>query len=313
MTPDRPPRFSIGLPQLLDGRDPALLLRLAQRAEELGFAGLWTIDNAAGGPTAARPVLDAVHALTYVAGATSTIRLGTAVLVLPRRQPVLLAKELATLDQLSGGRLTVGVGRGRDDASVGELGFPTDRPFGRLVEGVSVMRAAWNAPVVEHDGSVWSFSGARVEPKPLQPGGPPIWFGASGPKSIERTAALANGWIGAGASTAEDFANQTRMLDGALRRAGREPADFPQAKRVYIAVEPRADDAAGRIGTAIDGLYGSAGLAERVAVSGTAAECAAALAGLADAGADELILTPLYDHARQLEGLAETADLVRAG
>lgn len=303
-------RFSVGLPQVLGGSDPSLLVEFAARAEDLGFSGLWTIDNAAGGPTATRPVLDAIHALTYVAAATRRIKLGTAVVVLPRRNPALLAKELATLDQLSKGRLIVGVGRGRDDESVAALGFPTDRPFGRESESVSVLRALWRTPSSAHDGKIWSFGAVDVQPKPWQPGGPPIWFGAAGPKTLDRVAQIADGWIGAGASTFEDFANQSALLESALLAHDRDVAAFPRAKRVYIGVGDDPDRARRDLAESLDGLYGAPGLAARTGVCGTVGECAERLQELAELGAGEAILTPVHDHLEQLELLARVADRV---
>jgi alkanesulfonate monooxygenase SsuD/methylene tetrahydromethanopterin reductase-like flavin-dependent oxidoreductase (luciferase family) len=225
---------------------------------------------------------------------------------------VLLAKELATLDQLSNGRVIVGVGRGRDDDAVGQLGFPTDKPFGRLAEGVAVMRAAWTQPTADHNGELWSFADMTIEPKPVQQPGPPIWFGAAGPKAIARAAKLADGWIGAGASSAKDLAEQVRMLDAALAGEGRNPQGFGRAKRVYIGVERTASLAAQRLTEALDGLYATPGLTERTGVHGTPEYCAEHLAGLLDAGVNELILTPVYDHLEQLEQLAEVVSLVRA-
>jgi probable F420-dependent oxidoreductase len=303
------PRFSAGLPQALPLTEPSLLVRFAARAEELGFEGLWTIDSAAGGPTAAQPVLDAVQALTYVASATENIRLGTAVLVLPRRNPVLLARELASLDQLSAGRVIVGVGRGQDDDTVGALGFPADRPFARLTEGVAVMRAAWSEGATTHAGELWSFDGLQIEPKPLQRPGPPIWFGAGGPKMLQRVAQVADGWVGAGSSSADDVAAQVEILDAALRSEGRDPDAFPRAKRVYIGVGEGSS--AERFASALDGLYETPGLAQRIGVFGTEAECAETLRKLLAAGVGELILTPVHDYLDQLERLAAVVGRVR--
>jgi len=297
-------RFSLGLPQVLDASGASLLTTFATRSEQAGFAGLWTIDNAAGGPTASRPVLDAVHALSFVASATTTIRLGIAVLVLPRRNPVLLAKELATLDQLSRGRLVVGVGAGRDDGTVAALGFPVDRPLQRVVESVAGMRAVWNETPAEHHGDIWSFSDARVEPKPLQRPAPPIWFGVGGPKSLRHAARLADGWIGAGGSSVDDFAAQVRRLEEALHAEGRDPRSLPRAKRVYIGVERTRAEARRRLATALDGLYGMPGFTDRTGVFGAREECVEQLARIIQAGAGELVLTPVYDHLRQLDELA---------
>jgi alkanesulfonate monooxygenase SsuD/methylene tetrahydromethanopterin reductase-like flavin-dependent oxidoreductase (luciferase family) len=125
-------RYSVGLPQTVSGEE---MVRFARRAEELGFAGLWTMDSAIGGPTGHNPTVDGLHALSYVAPETDAIRLGIAVIVMPRRNPLLLARELATLDRLSDGRLTVGVGLGGgkpEDAA--PLGFAADRPVRRLTE-----------------------------------------------------------------------------------------------------------------------------------------------------------------------------------
>jgi probable F420-dependent oxidoreductase len=305
-------RFSLGLPQVLSAAGPSLLQNFATRAEELQFDGLWTIDNATGGPTSAQPVLDAIHALTYVAGTTTKIRLGTAVLVLPRRNPVQLAKELATLDQLSAGRLVVGVGTGRDDGTVAPLGFPVDRPVGRLIEGVAVMRAVWTQDAAEHDGELWNFTGARVAPKPIQRP-VPVWFGALGPKSLRRAAEHADGWIGAGASSIEDFAKQAVLLKDALRAEGRDWATFPRAKRVYIGIESTKEEARRRLVPALDGLYDAPGLTERTGVYGSVDECAEVLRQLHAAGADELVLTPVYDHQRQLMELSKVVACVRDG
>src|ERR687888_1964076 len=136
------PRFSVGLPQSVEGDDPRPVAAYAARAEALGFAGLWTLDSAVGGPTSRAPLLDGLQVLAHAAAVTDGVRLGIAVIVMNRRQPVLLAKDLASLDRLTGGRLTVGVGLGAPaDEHVASLGFPIDRPVRRLVEGVEVMRA----------------------------------------------------------------------------------------------------------------------------------------------------------------------------
>src|SRR6478672_2920493 len=180
------PRFSVGLPQSFDGGDPRPVGIYAARAETLGFSGLWTLDSAVGGPTSRTPLLDGLQVLAYAAAVTRDVRLGIAVIVMNRRQPVLLAKEIASLDRLSGGRLTVGVGLGAPaDEHVAALGFPADRTVRRLVEGGEVLR----------------FSRARLEPRPIQRPGPPVWFGAGREPALRRAARLGDGWIGAGSSS----------------------------------------------------------------------------------------------------------------
>src|SRR4051795_5161089 len=109
------PRISVGLPQLLHDQEAGVVKRFAERAEELGFAGLWSLDAVPGSATARVPLLDGLHVLTTAAAVTGAIGLGIAVIVLPARHPALLARERATIDPLSGGRVIVGVGVGRHE------------------------------------------------------------------------------------------------------------------------------------------------------------------------------------------------------
>ena len=307
-------RFSAGLIQALEGDDPRPVAAYAVRAEALGFAGLWTLDSALGGPTGHTPLLDGLHALSHVAAVTTEVRLGVAVVVMTRRNPALLAHDVATIDRLSGGRVTLGVGLG---APAGErvtaLGFAVDRRVRRLTEGVAVMRALWARDEASFDGEIYAFSGARVEPKPVQRPGPPIWLGAGREPALRRAARIGDGWIGSGSSSAEDFAGQAAVVRRALEEEGRDPARFPLAKRVYIAVEDAPEVGLRRLSAVLDAMYGSAGLGERVGVAGPPERCAEVLRGIVDAGATELVLTPMYGHLAQLEALAEVVRLARAG
>jgi probable F420-dependent oxidoreductase len=305
-------RFSVGLVQTLAGDDPRPIAAYAVRAEALGFAGLWTLDSALGGPTGHMPLLDGMHLLSHVAAVTSDLRLGVAVVVMSRRNPALLAREAATIDRLSGGRLTLGVGLGAPETErVTQLGFAVDRRVRRLVEGVGVMRELWAREEASFDGEVWAFSGARVEPKPVQRPGVPIWFGAGREPALRRAAGIGDGWIGSGSSSPDDFAAQAALVRRAVEDEGRDPARFPIAKRVYVAVEDSVEVGTARLGGIIDGMYGASGLGARVSVAGPAEHIAAVLRGMADAGAHELVLTPMYGHLAQLEALADVARLAR--
>src|SRR3954471_5157693 len=308
------PRFSAGLVQTLEGEDPRAVTAYAVRAEALGFHALWTLDSALGGPTGHMPLFDGLHALSFVAGVTREIRLGLAVVVMSRRNPTLLAREVATIDRLSGGRMTLGVGLGAPETErVTQLGFAVDRRVRRLVEGVAVMRELWARDEASFEGELYSFSGARVEPKPLQRPGVPIWFGAGREPALRRAARLGDGWIGSGSSSPEDFGSQAAIVRAAVEEEGRDPERFAIAKRVYIAVEESVEVGTRRLGAVIDGMYGASGLGERVSVAGPAEHCAEVLRGMADAGAHELVLTPMYGHLAQLEALAEVVRLRSPG
>jgi probable F420-dependent oxidoreductase len=297
-------RFSVPLPQLA-GDDVATY---ARRAEELGFDGFWTLDSAVAGRTAHNPMLDGLHLLTYVAALTKQPTLGMAVIVLPRRNAALLAKELATVDQLSGGRLVVGVGLGVSDGSEGALGFPTDRHVRRMTETVQAMRAFWSQEEASFEGELLSFSGVHVEPKPAH--NLPIWFGGAHPNAIRRAARLADGWIGAGSQGTSAVLEQLKLLREELERRDRDPDAFPVAKRVYIAVEDDEETARAKLTPILDGMYGAPGLTDRVATCGTAEQVAEGLAPLIEAGVGELLLHPLYEAAEQLEAAAEVRRLL---
>jgi probable F420-dependent oxidoreductase len=308
------PRLSVGLPQELDQDEPRPIAAYAIRAETLGFSGLWTLDSPPGNRTAHHPLLDGLHALSHVAAVTQAPRLGIAVIVLPRRNPAILAKELATIDRLSRGRLTVGVGIGRveDADTLTGMGIPADRPVRRLVEGVDVMRALWAQEEAAHDGELYHFTGVPLAPKPLQRPGPPIWFGGGVPAALERAARLGDGWIGSGSSSIGDFVKQSAAVGRELDAARRDRSRFTVAKRVYIAVEDEPAVARRRLSAVLDAMYAWPGLGERVGVAGTPEQCVEELRRLADAGADELVLAPMYAHLAQLERLAEVKRLLRA-
>jgi probable F420-dependent oxidoreductase len=301
------PRVSVALPQLLDGEAPEVVLHYARRAEQLGFAGLWSLDSVPGSATSRVALLDGLHLLTAAAAVTDSIRLGIAVLVLPARNPAQLARELATIDRLSGGRLTVAVGIGRKEPTAAGLGLPTGHRAQRLEEGIEVLRELWADGPATFEGEHYSFTDMLIEPKPLQRPGPPLWFGAGSPPALRRAARMGDGWLAAGSSAPEAFADNLRIVTDALSEFGRDPGQFAVGKRVYIAVEDSEGVARERLTPVIDGMYDSPGLTERVAVCGPVETCVEQLQELVAAGARELLLHPMYDHLEQLERLAEVA------
>jgi probable F420-dependent oxidoreductase len=306
------PRVSVALPQLLADDHAALAARFAQRAEELGFAGLWTLDSAPGGPTWKAPLLDGLHLLSHAGAVTREIGLGTAVIVLPRRNPILLAKQLASIDQLSGGRLTVGVGLGGDDRGLEGLGLPVGRRVRRFSEAVDAMRGLWAQETADLDGELYRFSGLPLEPKPAQRPGPPLWFGGNAPPALRRAARHADGWIGSGSSSAEDFFVQVATLDTELAAAGRaDDPGFAKAKRVYLHVGDDVQLATDELAAVIEPMYGREGMAARCGVCGPVEHCVERLQDLVAAGAQELLLHPLVDPLGQLEAAAEVAGVLR--
>jgi probable F420-dependent oxidoreductase len=252
---------------------------------------------------------DGLHLLTTAATSTTSIRLGIAVIVLPARNPAQLAKELATIDRLSGGRLTVAVGIGRKEPTASELGLPTGHRARRLEEGVEVLRTLWGDGPSSYQGEIYDFDGLVIEPKPAQRPGPPIWFGAGSPPALRRAARIGDGWLASGSSSPEVFADNLRIVTDALGEFGRDQDAFEVGKRIYIAVEDSEESGRERLRPILDGMYSNSGLTDRVAVCGTGEACAAQLKKVVDAGARELLLHPMYDYLEQLERVAHVAAL----
>jgi probable F420-dependent oxidoreductase len=291
-------RLGIGLPQGVVGEaaDTELIRDFATRAERLGYADLWLTDNLLGG----RPHLEPVTLLAYAAACTERIRLGVSVIILNQRNPVALAKELASLDQLSGGRLTVGVGLGGGTATYPALGISEDRPVARFAEGLRVMRALWTEERVDLDGAFYRLEGVAMAPKPVQRR-LPVWIGGHVPAALRRAARLGDGWMGAGSARNAAFFEQIGHVRRVLAELGRDEATFTLSKRMYIAVDEDEDRAKHQLAAALTSTYGVA--RDGVGVAGTAGRCAAVLRAMRDAGLRHLLLQPCGDVMRQLEVL----------
>jgi probable F420-dependent oxidoreductase len=306
MLPVRMPplRFALDIPQ---AGDAALAARFCRRAEELGYAGLWCMENVGG----ARVQLAPLQLLPFAAAHTTTIRLGVAVLIVPRHNPVLLARELATIDRLSGGRLDAGFGLGMPAPQLVSAGFPADRPLRRLREGIEIARALWTEERATYRGQLWQLDELPLEPKPLQQPHPPIWLGVGGPKGLRLAARFGDAWIGAGSSSTEQFLQRAATLREELAAVGRDVASFPVAKRVYLSIGPSVEAARDALKPALDGMYGAPGLTERVAVYGPPEHCREQLQRMVDAGAELLVLNTLHDPEGQLDAVTELTQQLR--
>jgi probable F420-dependent oxidoreductase len=278
--------------------------RFLERAEALGFESAWVVEQVLG----ATPSLEPVELLSWAAALTSRIRLGTAVLLTPLRSPVHLAKSLATLDQLSGGRLDVGIGLGGNPKIYPAFGISAERRVARFNEGLRLMQALWTEPQVTFAGEFWQLENAALEPKPLQRPHPPLWVGAHHPEAFRRSIAWAKGFMGAGSATTATFAKEVALLRKLLAETGRDPASIEIGKRVYVGVDRDRDRAGRRLAEYFAGFYGRAELAAEVSVWGPVDQVVAGLREVMAAGAELLMLNPVFDEAEQLETLA--ADVV---
>ncbi len=277
-----------------------LIREFLPKAETLGYESLWVQEQIIGD----YPILEPVSLLTYAAALTSRLRLGTSVLLTVLRNPLQLAKSLSSLDQLSQGRLTVGVGIG-GHVPESLFGLPSERRARRFVEGLQVMKALWTQPRATVTGAFWQFENVPMEPKPVQKPHPPLWFGAREAVALKRAVRHGDGWMGAGVSSSADFIQQVGLVQRFLDEARRDPATFAISKRVYLAVDTDRDRAERRLREWFGLRYKNAEWGSRVSIWGNSAECTDKLGELVRAGARHLLLNPVFDELEHLELLAQ--------
>jgi probable F420-dependent oxidoreductase len=296
-------QFGISIPQFVaDGAfDAAGLRTYLHSAEALGFDSAWAMEQVLG----RTPFLSPIEAMSFAAACTEQIRLGCAVFVTPLYSPVHLAKSLSTLDQLSRGRIEVGVGTGGRNRMFSAFAVDPTSLVARFNEGLRLMKALWTEPQVTLDGRFWQLRGATMEPKPFQKPHPPIWFGANHPDALARAVRHGDGFFGAGSTTTARFAEQVVLVREAIHAAGRDPSSFRIAKRVYIAVDDDAERARRRVAASLVELYGDFGRSlEPVAITGSPDFCAQGVQEVVEAGAELILFTPFFDEDEQMERLA---------
>ncbi len=232
---------------------PAHQLVVARRAEALGYHSLWVFQRLLYAldpqndypplpgqpwPRAFQHVADPTVTLAWIAGQTSRIRLGTSVLIMPYYAPILLAKQLATLDQVSGGRLHVGLGIGWSRDEYQAVGVPYRDRGRRADEFLRCLTAIWTEDPVEFTGEFYSVPRSRIEPRPVQRPRPPITYGGyAGPAVVRRCVTLADGFNG-GNLPLKDVAPLVRAVREAATAAGRDPATLHVVCRGSFRLRP---------------------------------------------------------------------------
>ena len=296
-------KFAIAIPQFYaDGEfDPTSFREYLARAEELGFESAWTQESTLG----FGPQLSPIETMTYAAACTERIRLGCVVFVSTLHSPVHLAKSLSTLDQLSRGRIEVGVGTGGRGRPFAAFGVDPARYVSRFTEGVNLMKALWTEPRVTFHGEFWQLENLPMEPKPFQKPYPRLWFGGASEPALRRAVRMGDGFFGAGSSTTAKFAEQVQIVRGALAEAGQAADSFPIAKRLYIAIDEDAERARARTNAALERIYGQrVPVIEAAAFAGPVTDCVREVNQVAAAGAELILFTALFDQREQMERLA---------
>jgi len=292
-------RLGFFLPHIGPWAGPESLTQVARRAEEMGFDSLWVtersllpLDPITPYPLGVLPevykrVLDPLDALTFVAGQTSRIALGQAVLNLPWYNPVLLSRRLATIDVLSNGRLRVGLGQGWSEDEYLAAGTSWQNRVRRFEESLQVLKTIWTTDPVEFDGDYHTIPRSWIGPKPVQEPHPPIYLGAFSPKAAARVARIADGWIGVAypvPAMAEMFAG----IKAAASEVGRDPETLELLVRANVELfdQPLGD--------------------ERMIFTGTLDQVAADVAATREIGTTELMFDVTFD-----PGVESVADILR--
>ena len=233
-------KLGVGLPVAGQWATPDNQIRLARHAEALGYHSLWAFQRLLypvepkneyyGAPGRAWPepfrrVADPIVSLAFIAGATKTIRLGTRVLIMPFYQPIVLAKQLATLDVISRGRLNVGLGLGWSQDEYEAVSVPFRRRGARADEFLRCLTAIWSDDPVEFRGEFYFVPKSTIQPKPVQTPRPPITIGGYSKQVFRRAATLADGYNGGNIPFAE-LTSILRQLGEAAEGAGRDPASL---------------------------------------------------------------------------------------
>jgi probable F420-dependent oxidoreductase len=290
--------------QVMEGRpEAAPLLALAERAEGLGFDSIWVGDS-----LLARPRHDPLTLLAAVAARTKNAELGTAVLLPALRNPVVLAQQIATLDQISQGRYILGVGIASDvpniRAEFTAAGVPFEKRVGRMLEGLRLCRALWTGKPVNWNGR-WVMENSVLGPTPHRPGGPPIWIGGMVRPARERVGRLYDGWF-PNAPDAKGWGVQWREIQDIAREAGRNPADLTGAIYLTLTIDEDAARADQRMNAFMENYYGQPAAAMRgrqANYAGPAAGAAAWLKGYIDEGASHLVLRFAGDPERNMDAV----------
>jgi probable F420-dependent oxidoreductase len=216
------------------GIEPETLARRARAAEDAGFESLWVGDHVAPPVRAGKDDrIEAVVAVGFLAAVTSRVRLAIGVVVLPQRHPVLLAKQLSSLDILTGGRLTVGVGAGYVEEELAAFGVPLTERGARTDDYLATMRAIWRGET-SHEGRFVSYQGVAQSPSPVQRPHPPIVVGGHSPAALNRAARQGNGWFGWDLDLAD-----TGVMLASLRRAVRTEERPARLGVLEITVAPK--------------------------------------------------------------------------
>jgi alkanesulfonate monooxygenase len=282
------------------------IIRYSVRAEELGFESLWAWDHVLLGVKPAFPILDSLSILTAIAMRTSRVKLGTGILVLPLRNPVVAAKVLGSLDQISKGRLIIGAAAGWYAREFYAVGIPF-KERGRIFEqNLDILIRLWTEESVTVEVDEMNLREAVLLPKPYQKPHPPVLIGGYVERVLRRVARVGNGWL-TYFYTPEGFTKSWTKIQAYAREYGRDPKVLNATNQLAIYVGPPKAEADGPMRHWLSTEWDVASWSDSTlehAIRGTVEECVAQLQEHIDAGVHRIILIPYRYDPQQVELIA---------
>jgi probable F420-dependent oxidoreductase len=283
----------------------AELKRFVCAVESAGFHSVWAGDHVFHHTDVIAPI----DLLSYVAAVTEHVELGTSVINAGYLHPVLLAKQAATLDYLSGGRFNLGISIGGSPAEYASLGVSMKQRVGRVMEGISVMRRLWSENDVIHNGRYFHVEGGNLRPKPPR-GTIPISLAARGDAMLDRVPEIADGWCASGHYTLAEYDRGVARIRARAASLGRDPNSITSSKVQGVSVDARHDEARRRAAEHWQRYYGPTHDIDHATTFGTPDECVGTLKAYAgiDTPSITLILEPTSMSLDELALLTEVKD-----
>ena len=297
---------------VMEGRHAAgPLLKLAEKAEDLGYDSVWVGDS-----LLARPRHEPLTLLAGVAGRTANIVLGTAILLPALRNPVVMAHQISTLDQVSDGRTIIGVGIATDQENIRNefmaAGVPFEKRVGRMLEGLRLCRALWSGDAVDWDGR-WTVKQGVLGPMPVQKNGPPIWIGGGAEANIKRVGEEFDGWFPI-TPDAELIKNNWQQMQTRAKQSARDVNAITCAAYLTLSIDESIEKAQNRADQFLSSYYGARpDVLKKIQAcyAGPLEGATQYLQSFINAGASHLVLRFAGDHDKHLELMSKVRERLK--
>lgn len=289
--------------------EAAFFRTVARTVEDLGYDSLWATDHL----SFAHPILEGLVALSFFAGCTQRLELGTGIYLLPLRHPSVVAKQVASLDVLAGGRVLFGIGvGGESDRDFAAVGIPAEERGARADEAIDAVRTLWTRRSASFHGRFFRFDDVTIDPPPVRV--PPIWVGGRAPKALARAGRRGDGWL-AYLQSVGGFTQGLTTVRQEAADAGRDPAAVTGAVMLPVLVRSDGTRARRELAEHMAARYGrpfAEHQVDRLCLAGTTAACLDRLGAYLDAGARHVVLNPAGPPATFVDDVTSLAEDVVA-